>query len=120
MRAIVAAVYFMIHTIGAMQKWSGTTLPWPADWPALFGAARPLILEIGFGNGHFLIHLGRQHPDASVNGVEISNQSLVHAEKAIASNRLSNVRVIHSTADTALFHLFEPASIAEVHVNFPD
>jgi tRNA (guanine-N7-)-methyltransferase len=103
-----------------LRQLSALTLPWPVDWAALFGAARPLILEIGFGSGTFLLHLARQHPQASIIGLEISNQSLLKAERAIARERLHHVRVIHSRAETALAHLFEPASLSEVHINFPD
>lgn len=103
-----------------MQKLSSLTLPWPTDWAALFGARRPLILEIGFGYGAFLLHLARQHPDANVIGVEIANRCLVHVESRIAREGWPNVRVVHSTAETALHHLFEPASLWQIHVNFPD
>lgn len=103
-----------------MQKLSSLRLPWPADWQALFGAERRLILEIGFGYGAFLLHLARQNPDANVIGVEIAGQCLSHVERAIERQGLNNVRPIHSTAETALHHLFTPGSLAEVHINFPD
>lgn len=95
-------------------------LPWPTDWAALFGAARPLIVEIGFGRGAFLRHLAMQHPGHNLIGLEISNQCMDAAERMIARERLANVRLIHATAETAFYHLFEPASIAAVHINFPD
>lgn len=103
-----------------MRKLSSLTLPWPTDWAALFGARRPLIVELGFGYGAFLLHLARQHPDANVIGVEIANRCLAHVEARIAREGWPNVRVIHSTAETALHHLFEPASVWQVHINFPD
>jgi tRNA (guanine-N7-)-methyltransferase len=102
-----------------------TFLPWPADWQAIFGHTspqpeRPLILEIGFGYGQYLRYLSRQYPDADIVGLEISNICLTKAEGAIARGELPNVRVIYSRAETALYHLFTPASIAQVHINFPD
>lgn len=103
-----------------MKKLSATTLPWPADWNAIFGRECPLILEIGFGRGAFLFHLARQFPDHNLIGLEISNRCLVKAEGKIEREGFSNVRVIHAMAETALHHLFVPASLAQVHVNFPD
>lgn len=103
-----------------LKKLSSLSLPWPVDWAALFGAERPLIVEIGFGRGAFLRHLAALHPEANIVGLEISNQCLVKAENAIAREGLCNVRVIHSRAETALHHLFEPATIAQLHINFPD
>ncbi|NWG16552.1 MAG: tRNA (guanosine(46)-N7)-methyltransferase TrmB [Chloroflexi bacterium] len=103
-----------------MQKLSSLTLPWPTDWAALFGVERPLIVEIGFGYGQFLLHLARTYPDASIIGLEIANRCLSHVEAQIERRGLTNTRVIHSTAETALHHLFQPASISQIHINFPD
>ncbi len=102
------------------QKLNSLWLPWPVDWKALFGEDRPLILEIGFGNGRFLAHLAEQYPETNIVGIEVSSRCMREAEALIEKKKLSNVRVIHSTADTALHHLFTPASIAQVYVNFPD
>ncbi|MBC7814395.1 MAG: tRNA (guanosine(46)-N7)-methyltransferase TrmB [Burkholderiales bacterium] len=103
-----------------MRKLNSSSLPWPTDWAELFGTARPLILEIGFGGGTFLLHLARQNPDANVIGLEIANRSLVRGEAAIERSRLTNVRAVHSMAETALHHLFTPASLSQIHINFPD
>jgi tRNA (guanine-N7-)-methyltransferase len=103
-----------------MRKLNSLTLPWPTDWTALFGAAHPLILEIGFGYGAFLLHLARVNPNANVIGIEIANKCLTTAEEKIERQHIQNVRIIHSTAETALHHLFQPASLSQVHINFPD
>ena len=103
-----------------VDKLNNRMLAWPADWTALFGADRPLILEIGFGSGEYLLHLARSNPAANVIGVEVANRSLLRAERKIERAELLNVRAIHSTAETALYHLFTPASIWQIHVNFPD
>lgn len=104
----------------APPKLSSLTLPWPARWSEIFGEERPLIVEIGFGYGHFLEHLARLHPDKNIIGLEISSHCLVKMEQAIPRKGLHNVRVIFSTAETALHHLFEPESVTEFHINFPD
>ncbi|MCB9461797.1 MAG: tRNA (guanosine(46)-N7)-methyltransferase TrmB [Anaerolineaceae bacterium] len=96
------------------------TMLWPTDWAELFGRDQPLILEIGFGNGDYLMHLGRTHPDHNVIGIEIANKSMEKAERKMASRGLQNVRAIHGRGETVLHHLFEPASIEQIHVNYPD
>jgi tRNA (guanine-N7-)-methyltransferase len=101
-------------------KLSALTLPWPCDWQAVFAAHRPLILEIGFGTATFLEYLARTRPDASIIGVEIANQCLLKAEKRVARGQMTNVRVVHSRAETALHYLFVPASLHAVYINFPD
>lgn len=103
-----------------MQRLNSRSLPWPTDWSALFGAQRPLILEIGFGQGHFLLHLAQQRPQANLIGLEISNRCLTRVERSIERAGLMQVRLIHSSAETALRFLFTPAALSEVHINFPD
>jgi tRNA (guanine-N7-)-methyltransferase len=103
-----------------LQKLSSLRMQWPTDWTALFGAERPLILEIGFGYGQFLFHLARLNPDANIIGLEIAGQCLRSVEGAIERQRVENIRVIQSTAETALHHLFTPASLTQIHINFPD
>jgi tRNA (guanine-N7-)-methyltransferase len=99
---------------------NSSTLPWPADWREIFGCSAPIILDIGFGYGHTLHHLSAQHPDANIIGLEIDHTCLVRAEKALARGQLPNVHVVRSRAETALHHLFTPASLNQVHINFPD
>ncbi|HRL11253.1 MAG TPA: tRNA (guanosine(46)-N7)-methyltransferase TrmB [Aggregatilineales bacterium] len=104
-------------------KLSAQTLPWPVNWPDVFGTpddARPLILEIGFGMGHYLHHLAARYPDAHIVGLEIALMCIVKAEKALARGELPNVRVVFGRAETALNHLFTPESLDQVHINFPD
>ncbi len=95
-------------------------LPWPADWNALFGQPRPLIVEIGFGNGAYLLELARHHPQHNIIGLEIASRSLEKAERKIGHNDVHNARVIFSKAEAALPHLFTPGSIHEIHINYPD
>lgn len=95
-------------------------LDWPPDWDALFGAARPIILDVGFGLGHTLAYLHRTYPDHNIVGIEIDNMCLTKAARAVVRDAWHNVRVVHAFAETALAHLFTPGSLAQVHVNFPD
>ncbi len=107
-------------TLPAGPTLSTRTLPWHTDWAAIFGADRPLIVEIGFGRGAFLRHLAGAHRDHNIVGIEIANQCLESAERMIAREGLFNVRVVHSMAETALHHLFTSGSISAIHINFPD
>jgi tRNA (guanine-N7-)-methyltransferase len=110
----------MTETTFHLRKLNSRDLSWPADWPEVFGTDRPLILEIGFGYGDFILHLARQNPECSIIGLEISNRCLTKVESRVERHSLRNVRLIHAPAETALHYLFEPASLHEVHINFPD
>ncbi len=95
-------------------------MAWPTSWTSLFGVERPIIVEIGFGRGTFLMHLAKTFPDHSLIGLEISNRCLVAAEETIERRGYEHVQVIHSRAETAMNHLFEPETIQQVYINFPD
>lgn len=95
-------------------------LPWPADWPALFGRPGALIIEIGFGSGLFLADLARRRPEANVLGLEISVPALRKAARKIERGGLGNVRLLQADAPSALQALCAPGSVAATILNFPD
>ena len=103
-----------------LHKLNYLTVDWPLQQASLFPRAQPLIIEIGFGNGDYLIHLAETWPNHNVVGFEISSQSMDKAEQKIEKRGLQNVRPIHCRAETALAHLLEPASVSAFHINYPD
>ena len=102
------------------QKLNYLTVDWPLRQERLFARPGPLIVEIGFGNGDFLIGLAQDNPDSNVLGLEISSQSMAKAEAKIERASLDNARVIHCRAETALAYLLPPMSIKAAHINNPD
>ncbi len=95
-------------------------LPWPADWPALFGRDAPLVMEIGFGSGQYLVALAARRPEANILGVEISVPALRRAGRKLERRDLSHVRLIQGDASAVLWALCAPGSLAAVVINFPD
>ncbi len=110
-----------MHT--QQRQLSTHSLPWPTDWPAEFGTvgqARPLIVEIGFGYGQMLFHLAEQFPDANIIGVEVASKPIETVERRLIRRGVANVRVVYGYAETLLHHALQPASVQQIHVNFPD
>jgi tRNA (guanine-N7-)-methyltransferase len=103
-----------------MQILDVRRLPWPTPWPVLFGREAPLLVEIGFGNGQFLIDLATTRPEANILGIEISQVSLRKAARRARERELANVSLLYGNAVAALWALCLPRSLAEVYVNFPD
>ena len=103
-----------------LRKLNILRLDWPLRQERLFPRMQPLIVEIGFGNGDYLMHLARTQPERNVLGFEISGESMDKAEAKIAKLGLDNVRPIHGRAETALAHLLAPASVEAFHINYPD
>ena len=93
---------------------------WPTDWTAVFQRSAPLVIEIGFGGGHFLIDLAQKRPDTNVLGIEISLPSLRRGAQKAKVAQLDNVRVMQSNAWKVLWNMCEPETVDAVFINFPD
>lgn len=105
------------------EKLSTLKMAWAPDWDAVFdtvGQQRPLIVEIGFGYGHMLLHLAEQFPHANIIGVEVASKPLETVESRLRRLKVANVRVLYGYAETFLHHLLPPASVEQIHINFPD
>lgn len=95
-------------------------LDWPIDWDGVFGRSGELVVEIGFGNGQFLVDLAQAHPDKNFVGIERAWASVVRVFKRLETLNLTNVRVLEADAAFAMRQLFGPKSLQKVFINFPD
>lgn len=95
-------------------------LPVRPNWEQIFGRSAPLVLEIGIGNGEFLVWLAGQNPDKNCIGVEIDRNYLLKARNRVKSAGLTNVRLIPMEGSKALSRLFAPESLTALYLNFPD
>lgn len=94
--------------------------PVPIDWPALFGTANPVEVEVGFGKGLFLLNAGVSRPDRNFFGVEIVRKYQLYAATRIASRKLPNVKTCCGDAKAVLREYVPAGSVSVVHVFFPD
>lgn len=95
-------------------------MAWPTVWPHIFGRQAPLVVEIGFGNGRFLLDLAHQRPEVNLLGIEIARPSVRRTAGRIRRAGVTNVRLLRASAQSAIQLLFEPASIDGLMINFPD
>jgi tRNA (guanine-N7-)-methyltransferase len=106
-----------IQIVDHLLPWA--RMRWPVDWESIFGRHAELALEIGFGNGRFLVDQARSHPDRDYVGVEVSWGSATRLFDRIDSDFVRNVRVCLIEARVALECLFAPESLCEVFLNHP-
>ena len=78
-----------------------------------------VIVEIGFGNGEYLERLSLAKPGSLVVGIEVSRWCLSKAARRALAKGIPNMRLIHGDARYLLTYAFDPASVSEVHMNFP-
>jgi len=95
-------------------------LPVRPKWEQIFGRTAPLLLEIGIGNGEFIVWLAERNPEANCVGVEIDRDYLLKAKNRVKSLGLTNVRLIPMEGSRALSRLFAPETLTALYLNFPD
>ncbi len=93
-------------------------------WDAIFAgdldAALPLVLELGFGRGEFLMHLASMSPGLAHVGVEYSAKRVLKLARRLARTELRNVRLVEARAELVVLQCLAPGSVGACWVNFPD
>ena len=94
------------------------------DVDAAFGGALqdpvPLVLEIGFGMGGATAQIAAALPATRFIGIEVHPPGVGALLKLIGEQQLTNVRLIQHDAVEVLALMIAPASLAGVHIFFPD
>ncbi|MFI5323017.1 MAG: tRNA (guanosine(46)-N7)-methyltransferase TrmB [Thermodesulfobacteriota bacterium] len=92
----------------------------PLDLAQVFGNGNECHLEIGFGDGDFLIENALKNPGKNYLGIEIKKRRFNKAVRNSTRAGAANVRFIHMDAEIAAEELFPPDSFSSVYINFPD
>lgn len=93
---------------------------YPLPWGDIFHRKTPFAVEIGFGNGDFLIEWARRQPQWNFIGIELSMESLVKLQKRLHQKKITNIRSIRDDARFALREFFPENFLRYVIMNFPD
>jgi len=94
--------------------------PAPLDFDRAFGRAAPRFLEIGFGMGETTATIADARPADDFLGIEVHTPGVGSLLRRIALLGLTNVRVIRHDAVEFVAQMIPPASLAGIHVFFPD
>lgn len=92
----------------------------PLDPSLAFGRTAPLVLEIGFGMGAATAAIARARPDTDFLGVEVHPPGVGALLQQIDELKLTNLRLVQHDAVEVIEHMLAPASLAGVHIFFPD
>ena len=98
--------------------WQESEFPFP--WEKKFRDYRGFHLEIGFGNGEFLVYLAKVFPEALIIGIELSSRSLLNAMKRIRKEKISNIALLQGEGKFLLKNLFPSFFLTGIYINFPD
>jgi tRNA (guanine-N7-)-methyltransferase len=92
----------------------------PLDAGTLFGRTAPLIVEIGSGMGETSVAIAQANPDNDYIAIEVHLPGVGSLLKAIDEAGLTNLRVIRHDAVDVLEKMLPDASLAGLHVFYPD
>jgi tRNA (guanine-N7-)-methyltransferase len=105
-------------------RWTRTALKrlpeqGPLDWHELFGRHAPVVLDLGCGNGRYLIGSAVWRPDHDHVGIDILPLVLRYATRRANQRGLSNIRFAAIDGGSFLERYVTPGSIHEIHCYHP-
>jgi len=86
----------------------------------IFHSEKPLVLEIGFGEGEFLINAALGDKNRNYVGFEVKGGKFLKAVRETEKLSLENLKFVHVEAEIALRQVFRERMFDLVLVNFPD
>ncbi len=91
----------------------------PLDLEALFGRRAPLVVDLGCGNGRFLIGSAVWRPGWDHLGVDILPLVLRYATRRANQRGLKNLRFAATDGQALVRRLLPPGSVCEAHCYHP-
>jgi tRNA (guanine-N7-)-methyltransferase len=106
------------------ERWMQTALKrlpthGPIQWEALFGRRAPVVLDLGCGNGRYLIGSAVWRPDHDHLGADVLPLVIRYATRRSNQRGLSNVRFAVAEGRQLLERWVEPGSVSEIHCYHP-
>jgi tRNA (guanine-N7-)-methyltransferase len=104
------------RAVAATSVAAGATV----DVAAVYGRAAPLIVEVGSGQGHAIVHAATSRPDVDFLAVEVFRAGLARTMLDADRAGVGNLRLVEANAPEVLEHLLPVGSVSELWVFFPD
>ncbi len=80
----------------------------------------PLVVEIGFGRGEFMLEMAAKHPDLAFLGVEVSWKRVLKMARKVARAGLDNIRLLAARGEAVLHDCLPDDCVRDIWVNFSD
>jgi tRNA (guanine-N7-)-methyltransferase len=91
----------------------------PFDWNANYGRAAPRVVDLGCGNGRFLIASALARRGVDHLGIELVPQAVRLASLRAGQRGLTNCKFAWGDASEFILERCAPGSLAEVHLYHP-
>lgn len=92
----------------------------PIQVDALFPSQQPLDIDLGCGEGSFLVEMARTHPERNFIGVERQVSRVAKICKRAKRNKLTNLRVLRAESDFFVRQMLPAGSVSRFFLLFAD
>ena len=92
----------------------------PLDFRRLFGREAPVVVEIGSGMGETTVRIAADNAQADYLAIEVHVPGVGSLLRRVEEEGLTNLRVVQHDAVEVLRDMVPEASLAAIHVFFPD
>lgn len=92
----------------------------PLDLERAFGRAGDVVLEIGFGMGDATAQIAQARTADNFLCCEVHTAGVGALLKRVGDEGIANIRIIEHDAVEVLAHMLQPATLAGIHIFFPD
>ncbi len=99
---------------GYRQKGEG-----PFGWEHVYGRTAPRVVDLGCGNGRYLIASSLARPECDHLGIDLVQRAVDYAAQRANRRGLTNVRFAVGDAAAWLLGRLAPGSVDEIHVYHP-
>lgn len=106
------------------EQWTRTAIKklpetGPLDWAGIFGRTAPVVLDLGCGNGRFVVSSAVRRPSYDHLGIDILPVVIRYATRRGNQRGLTNTRFAVCGAFEFLERYVAPRSIQEIHIYHP-
>ncbi len=108
--------------VAPRERWSRTGFRdggTPFDWDRVFGRSSARVVDLGCGNGRYLIGSALSRPDRDHLGVDLVQRAIDFAAHRANKRGLRNLRFVTGEAVQWLFERLAESSVDEIHVYHP-
>ena len=89
-------------------------------WEKIFPKNYPMKLEIGFGNGSFIIDMAMKEPRTYFVGLDMYHKGIRKTISRAEKRLIENIHIVYGDARHRIQSIFQDESLEAIYINFPD
>lgn len=90
------------------------------NWDEIFPNKYPMKLEIGFGNGSFIIDMAMREPRTNFIGLDMYHKGIRKTITRAEKRLIENIHIVYGDARHRTQSAFQNETLEAIYINFPD